>query len=61
MEIKDWETAAAQFRGVIAWEPKDAAAHHQLSLALKALGQIDEAESEFRTARQLDPSLKTPN
>ncbi|HZF40949.1 MAG TPA: tetratricopeptide repeat protein, partial [Blastocatellia bacterium] len=61
MEIKDWETAAAQFRGVIAWEPKDAAAHHQLSLALKALGQIEEAESELRASQQLNPSLKTPN
>ncbi len=61
MEIKDWETAVAQFRGAIAWEPKDAAAHHQLSLALKALGQIEEAESELRASQQLNPSLKTPN
>ena len=60
MEIKDWKTATAQFRGVIAWEPKDAAAHHQLSLALKALGQIEEAESELRASQQLNPSLKTP-
>jgi protein O-GlcNAc transferase len=60
MEIKDWETAVAQFRGVIAWEPKDAAAHHQLSLALKALGQVEEAEIELRAAQRLNRSLKTP-
>ena len=60
MEIKDWETAAAQFRGVIAWEPGDAAAHHQLSLALKALGKTEEAEIELRAAQQLNPSIKTP-
>jgi tetratricopeptide (TPR) repeat protein len=60
MEIKDWETAAAQFRGVIAWETKDAAAHHQLSRALRALGQTEEAEGELRAAQQLNPSLKAP-
>ena len=60
MEIKDWETAAAQFRGVIAWEPGDASAHHQLSLALKALGQTEDAEIELRAAQQLNPSIKTP-
>lgn len=60
MEVKDWDTAVAQFRGVIAWAPKDAAAHHQLSLALKALGQLDEAESELRAAQQLNPALKSP-
>src|SRR5262249_1614997 len=61
MEIKDWETAAAQFRGVIAWEPKDAAAHHQLSRALRALGQTEEAEAELRAAQQLNPSLNAPS
>jgi tetratricopeptide (TPR) repeat protein len=60
MEIKDWETAVAQFRAVIAWEPGAAAAHYQLSLALKALGRIEEAESELRAAQKLNPSLKTP-
>jgi tetratricopeptide (TPR) repeat protein len=51
---KDWETAATQFRGLIAWRPKDADAHFQLSASLKALGQLDEAEQELQTARRLD-------
>src|SRR5262249_28915432 len=60
MQVKDWETATRQFRGVIAWTPNDAAAHHQLSLALKALGQLDEAEYELRVAQKLNPALKSP-
>ena len=59
MRVKGWETASTQFRGVIAWAPNDADAHHQLSLALKALGHIDEANLEFQTAQRLNPSLKS--
>jgi tetratricopeptide (TPR) repeat protein len=60
MQVKDWETAATQFCGVIAWAPNDAAAYYQLSLALRALGQIDDANREFQTAQRLNPSLKSP-
>jgi Flp pilus assembly protein TadD len=35
-----------------------AEARYRLSLALRALGRISEAEEELRLARKLDPSLK---
>jgi tetratricopeptide (TPR) repeat protein len=58
IDIKDWELAASQFRALIAWAPKDADAHYQLSVALKSIGRLAEAESELQTARKLNPSHK---
>ncbi len=56
--IKDWELAASQLRALIAWAPRDADAHYQLSVALKAAGRGAEAERELQTARKLNPSHK---
>ena len=54
IEIKDWNLAASQFRGIIAWSPNDPEAHYQLGLVLKAIGKIDESERELKAARQLN-------
>jgi Tfp pilus assembly protein PilF len=41
-------------------EPKYAAAHYQLGLALQRAGQAYEAKKEFEKAAELDPQLTPP-
>ena len=56
----DLEGAISQFRSAIHSEPKYAAAHFHLALALTQKGQKDEAKQEFQKAEDLDPALKAP-
>jgi tetratricopeptide (TPR) repeat protein len=56
----DVDGAIAQFRSAIRSEPKYAAAHYQLGLALRQQGQRDEAKKEFEKAVELDPHLTVP-
>lgn len=48
--------AAELFRASIAENPRFAFAHHDLGLALVALGRKDEARSSFERALELDPA-----
>jgi tetratricopeptide (TPR) repeat protein len=56
----DVDGAIAQFRSAIRSEPKYAAAHYQLALALRQKGEKDEAGKEFQKAAELDPRLTAP-
>jgi Flp pilus assembly protein TadD len=50
-----WRKAAADFRRAIEADPRLAAAHFNLALALDRLGRREEAATEFQTARDLSP------
>lgn len=56
----DWQVAADANRKVVAAEPNNAAAHFNLALALRGLGNEAQAQEEFARARQLDASLVPP-
>ena len=56
----DVDGAIAQFRSAIQSEPKYAAAHYQLALALRQKGEKAEAGKEFQKAAELDPRLTVP-
>jgi Tfp pilus assembly protein PilF len=56
----DVDNAIAQFRSAIHSEPKYAAAHYALGLALRQSGKNDEAKTEFEKAVELNPQLKAP-
>ena len=55
------QEAADLYRRVIAIDPNYAAAHFNLGLVLRLLGQNAEAERELTTARQLDAKLVAPS
>jgi len=61
MGAGDLEGAISQFRSAIHSEPKYAAAHYQLGLALQQTGQKDEATREFERAAELDPQIRVPH
>jgi Tfp pilus assembly protein PilF len=56
----DVEGAIEQFRSAIHSDPKYAAAHYQLALALQQTGKKDEARKEFDRAAELDPQITAP-
>src|SRR5262249_2409480 len=56
----DIENTISQFRTAIHSEPKYAAAHYQLSLALRQSGQTKETNKEFQKTTELDPQLRPP-
>jgi TolB-like protein/DNA-binding winged helix-turn-helix (wHTH) protein/Tfp pilus assembly protein PilF len=51
----DWSGAEAEYRQAIALNPNDAAAHHEYSFYLVAMGRPDEATREIERARDIDP------
>ena len=55
------QEAADLYRRVIAIDPNYAAAHFNLGLILRVLGQNAEAQTELATAQRLDPKLVAPN
>ena len=57
-EQQQWEEAVTVLSAATSLKTDLAEAHYRLSLALRALGRISEAEEELRLARKLDPSLK---
>ncbi|MBV2155416.1 tetratricopeptide repeat protein [Kitasatospora sp. SUK 42] len=55
----DTDQAVSILRGIVAADPKAAGAHLNLGFDLAKQGRRAEAESSFRTAVQLDPSLRS--
>jgi TolB-like protein/Tfp pilus assembly protein PilF len=51
----DWGTGEQEFRRALALDPNDADTHHMFSRFLSSLGRIDEALSEVKQAREIDP------
>jgi tetratricopeptide (TPR) repeat protein len=51
----DWQGAEREFKLAIQLNPNYATAHQRYSLFLPTLGRLDEAISEARKARELDP------
>jgi len=50
----DWSSAAAQYAKVVEYQPKSAAAHVNLGIALRGMGQIDQAFQQYEQAKKLD-------
>ena len=53
--------AVALYKQVITVNPNNAAAHFNLGLLYRQLGQTAEAQTEFATAQRLDPKLVAPS
>ena len=53
---QDWDAALADYQGSLDLEP-NASAHFGRGIALMRLGNADEAEADFATAAQLDPTI----
>jgi serine/threonine protein kinase/tetratricopeptide (TPR) repeat protein len=51
----DWAGADQEFRRSLALNPNDASVHHRYSRFLASLGRVDEALTEIKRARELDP------
>lgn len=52
----DWWGAEEEFRRVIALNPNNADAHHQLCLLLSHAGRLEEAMKDCQVAQELDPN-----
>ncbi len=52
---QSWDDAIANYRKALEIEPKDAASHYNLALALKYKGDTREALKEFQSASDLRP------
>jgi tetratricopeptide (TPR) repeat protein len=53
---KDWQTALAEFEGVVKQNPTFAGGHFMLGRVLSQLGRNDEALKAFREAVRLEPT-----
>jgi tetratricopeptide (TPR) repeat protein len=58
-DLKKGEFGVAEkaYRQTLAIDPKSAAGHYDLAIALKMQDQIDSAKKELETALQLDPTM----
>ncbi len=58
-ELRQGHLSAAleQLRSAVKLNPRSAAAHYQLGLALRAQGDLSQAAAQFLKAHQLDPQL----
>ncbi|HUU57760.1 MAG TPA: tetratricopeptide repeat protein [bacterium] len=54
-----WREAEYRLRQALRENPGDARLHNNLAVALEALGELDEAHAEYRTAVKLDPGNDT--
>jgi tetratricopeptide (TPR) repeat protein len=50
----DYSTAAAQFEKLVQYQPKSAAAHLDLGIAYKGMGQVDKAFQQYEEVKKLD-------
>jgi Flp pilus assembly protein TadD len=53
----DFGAAEKAYRQTLTIDPKSAAGHYDLAIALKMQDQIEEAKKELETALQLDPTI----
>jgi tetratricopeptide (TPR) repeat protein len=53
---RDFASAVAQYQKVVQFQPKSAAAHLDLGIALKGMGQVDKAFQEYDQVKKLDDS-----
>lgn len=60
LELGNWLDARNANAKVVSLEPNNAAAHFNLALALRQLGQESEAQAAFTRARALDATLVPP-
>jgi Flp pilus assembly protein TadD len=60
LRARDLDGAIAQFREALRLAADNPQAHYQLALALRARGEIREAEPHFAEAARLAPYLKPP-
>jgi serine/threonine protein kinase/tetratricopeptide (TPR) repeat protein len=58
---KQLDEAVAEYKKVIALDPKDAEPHHLLGLTLAGKDQLDDAIAEFNKAIDLDPKWASPH
>ncbi len=54
---RDYDAAIVCFRKAVKLDPKHAAAHANLGIALKGKGQVDEAIACYKKAIELDPKF----
>lgn len=52
---KDWATAVANFRKVVAAEPNNADGHNMLGFSLRWMGRMDEAFAAYDRALAINP------
>jgi protein O-GlcNAc transferase len=57
LKIGEFDKAEKSYRAALALDPKSAALHYDLAIALKMKDQIEPARKEFQRAIELDPSL----
>jgi Flp pilus assembly protein TadD len=55
VERKDWATAVASFRKVVAAEPNNPDGYNMLGFSLRWMGKMDEAFAAYDRALALDP------
>lgn len=53
-----WNEAIFRWNQVVSIEPNNAAAHNNLGVGYEALGKINEAESAYQRATELNPDSK---
>jgi len=58
-DAQRWAEAIPLFREIVRFDPKNAAAHHNLGLACQAGGRSAEAVSSLKRAVELQPSLES--
>jgi tetratricopeptide (TPR) repeat protein len=57
LKIGEFDKAEKSYRAALAADPKSAAGHYDLAIALKMKDRIEAAQKEFQRAIELDPSL----
>ena len=58
-DAQRWADAIPLFREIVRFDPKNAAAHHNLGLACHASGRTAEAVASLKRALELQPSLES--
>ena len=56
----DYEASLRELKAAVNEQPKDASVHNLIGITETKLGHIDDADSEYKIAIQLDPSLSGP-
>jgi tetratricopeptide (TPR) repeat protein len=57
MKTRDWKTAEPQLQALIQMEPKNAALHNNIALAMKGQGRFADAKKAYEQALAVDPGF----